>query len=494
MPVHALTAATVNALGDAVAVPCYERSGLTPSVVHIGVGGFHRAHQAVYFDDLAARGNLEWGVVGVGLHRPEMGEVLSAQNGLFTVVERGPSGQSARVVGSLVDYLFAPRDPEAVLQALADPRTRLVTLTITGGGYLVGEDGSFLVHDRDVQHDIAHPQEPRTAVGYLVEGLRRRREAGTGPFTVLSCDNLPDSGPRARAAAVAYARLRDVRLAEWIEHQVSFPSSMVDRITPQTSPELRDDVERSFGVADRWPVITEPFRQWVVQDDFCAGRPPLDEVGVQFVDDVAPYKLAKARLLNGGHSVLGYVGTLLGHETTAEAMVDPVVRDLLHRVLHEEVAPLLPPVPGMELEEYVDTTLERFANPAIGDCLSRLCRRGSEKIPSFLLPSLREAREQGRTYDLLLLALAAWFRWLRGTDLTGRPVELQDAKAEALQALALAGMDDPRPLLGARSVFGRLGDDRQLVEQLAATLRTLSSRGVAEALAACRPQDHPHAA
>ena len=480
-----LTAATVSSLPAAVAVPTYDRSALVPSVVHIGVGGFHRAHQAVYFDDLAARGHVDWGVVGVGLRRPQMGEVLSAQDGLFTVVERGADGDRARVVGSLVRYLFAPDDPEAVLAALAAPCTRLVTLTITGDGYLVDDSGALLLDDEQVQHDVQHPETPHTAVGHLVEALHRRRAAGTRPFTVLSCDNLPDSGPRARAAVLSLARVRDGGLADWIAEHVRFPSSMVDRITPETSPETRDEVEQTFGVPDRWPVVTEPFRQWVVEDDFCAGRPPLHEVGVQFVPDVGPYKVVKARLLNGGHSALGYLGSLRGHATSDRAMADPVVRDVVERLLREEVLPLLPPVPGVDLDQYLDTTLQRFANPAIADGLDRLCRRGSVKVPSYVLPSLRAAREQGQPCTLLLLVVAAWFRWLRGTDLAGRPVEVSDPKADALQALARVGGDDPRLLLGARSVLGGLRDDGPLVEELARLLRLLSTEGVEAAALTC---------
>ncbi|MCW2745490.1 MAG: mannitol dehydrogenase [Mycobacterium sp.] len=487
----ALTGAMLDALPSTVLVPQYDRDALVPSVVHIGVGGFHRAHQAVYFDDLAAQGETGWGVIGVGLRRPQMGEVLGSQDGLFTVVERSPDGDRARVVGALVEYLFAPDDPEAVLRALADARTRLVTLTITGGGYLADGEGRFEVHDDDVQHDLAHPEQPTTAVGFLVEALRRRRQAGTGPFTVLSCDNLPDSGAAARTAVVSFAELTDPELARWIGGRVSFPSSMVDRITPETSPQTRDEVEELFGVPDRWPVVTEPFRQWVVEDDFCAGRPPLERVGVQLVGDVAPYKVVKARLLNGGHCALGYLGSLLGYERTDQAMADPAVRGAVERMLRDEVAPLVPTVPGLNLAEYLDTTLQRFANPAIGDSLARLCRRGSVKMPSYLLPSLREARDQGRPHALLLLAVAAWFRYLRGTDLSGAALEVSDPRAEPLRALASHGADDPRPLLGMRSIFGNLGDDRLLVEQLARTLRVLSHGGVEAAVWACSDDDRP---
>ncbi|WP_246078930.1 mannitol dehydrogenase family protein [Modestobacter excelsi] len=480
-----LSAASLAAYASTLRVPCYDRAALVPSIVHIGVGGFHRAHQAVYLDDLAAQGETGWGVVGVGLRRSQMGEVLGAQDCLFTVVERGPGHESARVIGSIVDYLYAPEKPEAVLRALADPRTRIVTLTITGAGYLVDDAGRFAEDDPDVQDDVGSPLHPCTVTGYLTEALDRRRRAGDAPFTVLSCDNLPDSGAAARTAVVAHAALRDPALAAWIEEHVTFPSGMVDRITPETSPHMRDVIEETIGVADRWPVVTEPFSQWVVEDAFCNGRPPLERVGVQFVDDVGPYKLIKARMLNGGHSALGYLGALAGHTRTDEAMSDPVVRAIVERMLGEEVQPLMPRVLGVDLAEYRRTTLERFANPAIGDTLARLCRRGSVKMPSYLLPSLREAREQGRPRAMLVLAVAAWLLYLRGADLAGRPIDVVDPGAGELCRRAREGGDDPRVLLGLRSVFGSLGDDPPLVAELAAALRVLSHHGLAVAVEAC---------
>jgi mannitol 2-dehydrogenase len=464
-----------------VTLPRYDRNKLVPTVVHIGVGGFHRAHQAVYFDDLAAQGEPCCGVVGVGLRRPQMGEVLTAQNGLFTVVERGPDGDRARIVASLLGYHYAPDDPEAVLRALADPRTRIVTLTVTGDGYLTDASGAFAYDHPDVRGDLADPTSPTTMVGFLVEALRRRRAAGAGPFTVLSCDNLPDSSAAARQAVLWFAQLRDPDLAAWIAASVTFPSSMVDRITPETSPAARDEVEEAFGVPDRWPVVTEPYRQWVIEDDFCAGRPPLERVGVQFVPDIRPYKLIKARLLNGGHSALGYFGVLSGYATTHQAMGDLRLRATLDRLLADEVVPLLPEVAGIDLNAYRRTTLARFANPAVGDSLARLCRRGSTKMPSYVLPSLHQARAEGRPHRLLLLAVAAWLRYLRGTDLTGRPIEVEDPRAEELCALARAGEDDPRPLLRRRDIFGGLVDDDALVAELAATLAVLSREGFAAA-------------
>jgi fructuronate reductase/mannitol 2-dehydrogenase len=488
-----LCADTFGWFADQVDVPVYDRRALVPSVVHIGVGGFHRAHQALYLDELAGRGETGWGLVGVGLRRPEMGQVLQAQDGLFTVVERDASGDRARVIGSMVEYLYAPEDPEAVLRRLADRRTRLVTLTVTGNGYAV--DGDELDDSDDgVRHDLAHPGVPTTMVGFLVEALRRRRRSGAGPFTVLSCDNLPDSGAAARTAVTRFAARVDPDLERWIDEHVSFPASMVDRITPETSPAVRDEVEGAFGVPDRWPVVTEPFRQWVIEDRFCNGRPPLEQVGVRFVDDVAPYKLVKARLLNGGHCALGYLGSLRGCRTSDDAMADPLVGPLIEQLLRTEVLPQLPQVDGLDLDEYLAATLSRFSNPAIGDQLSRLARRGSVKMPSYVLPSLHDAIAQGRPHELLLLVVAAWVRYLRGTDLAGGELVVEDPRAEALQALVRHGGGDPRPLLGMRSVFGRLGDDERVVQRVQDLVRLLDEGGIEAALEACRPRPVPTAA
>jgi fructuronate reductase/mannitol 2-dehydrogenase len=468
-----------------VHVPTYDRSALTPAVVHFSVGGFHRAHQLVYFDDLAERGETGWGVIGVGLRSPAMRDALQPQDHLYTVVERSRHGERARVVGSMVDYLFAPDAPDAVLAALTDDRTRLVTMTVTGTAYRIDpRTGEFDPDDDDVRADLDDPHHPRSLFGYIVEGLDRRRRAGQRPFTVLSCDNMQSNGEAARAAVVGFARLRDEVLARWIADSVAFPGSMVDRITPSTSPEDRDEVARRFGVADRWPVITEPFSQWVMQDEFCHGRPPLEDVGVQFVPDVSAYELMKTRLLNASHSALGHLGSLAGHVRMDEVMADPDLSEYVSRLMSEEIAPLLPVPAGIDLDRYQRTLLDRFADPAIADRLARLCRRGSSKVPLYVLPSLHAALAAGRRTDLLTLAVAGFCRYLRGTDMQGHPFPLEDDRAEELRALAVAGGTDPRPLLAVRAVFGDLGDRPDFVEELAGILQQLDREGVRATLAA----------
>jgi mannitol 2-dehydrogenase len=479
-----LCAATIPALDERIVVPQYDRRSLTPAVVHLGVGGFHRAHQAVYLDDLARTGETGWGEIGVGLRSPAMRDALVPQDCLFTVVERSDRGDTARIVGSMIRYLYAPDNPDAVLAALTDERTRVVTLTITGGGYPVGEDGRFDPADPQVQADLQHPGQPETAFGYLAEALHRRRRTGLHAFTVLSCDNLPDNGAATRTAVLGFAAARDESLAAWIDTHASFPASMVDRITPETDDTVQSLIVEHFGVRDRSPVITEPFTQWVIEDHFCTGRPPLDRVGVQFVDDVTPYKLMKTRLLNASHSALGYLGYLVGgYTTSSEAMTNPVISDYLAALMRQEIAASLPEVPGIDLGAYQRTVLERFSNPRISDQLSRLCGRGSTKMPAYLLPSLMAARAEGRPTTLLTLAVAGWCRYLQGHDLNGNPIEIKDPRRNILQSLAVAKGTDPRPLLGERDIFGHLGDDPEFVRTLESAIRDIEEYGPAATIA-----------
>jgi fructuronate reductase/mannitol 2-dehydrogenase len=481
-PAVPLSDRTLRDLPPEVSTPTYDRAALRPGIVHIGVGGFHRAHQALYLDELARRGSTDWGVIGVGLHSRAIGEVLADQDRLYTVVERAADGDRATVVGALTGYLYAPDDPEAVLTTLADERTRVVTLTITGTGYRIdAHTGEFDADDPHIARDLEDPGHPETVFGYLVEALHRRRQADLPPFTVLSCDNMQSNGSAARSAVVSFARLRDDDLADWIEEHVAFPSSMVDRITPNTSPEDRDAVAAATGVDDRWPVITEPFRQWVVEDSFCNGRPPLEEVGVQFVDDVSPYETIKTRLLNAGHSAIAYLGYLAGHRTTADVMGDPVFRTFLARLMAEEIAPHLPEVPGVDLAQYQATLLDRLANPRMADQLSRLSRRGSTKIPNYILPSARAAIEEGRPHRLLCLAVAGWLRFLRGEDYAGEEVPIQDPRPDLVPVAQEAG-GDGTPLLSEESVFDHIGRDPRFAECVQQALSALDRQGPREVI------------
>ncbi len=474
----------LSVISSRVERPIYERRRLRPCIVHLGVGAFHRAHQAVYLDDLAAKGG-NWGETGVGLLPQDRGvaKALQAQQGLYTLLVRTATTDRARIIGSLVDYLFAPEQPEAVLSTLSDASTQLVSLTITEGGYNVNEStGVFDAGNKAVQADLLHPHSPTTVFGYLTEALERRRRAGIPPLSILSCDNVQGNGHVTRAALVSFARLRDDALANWIEQHVAFPNSMVDRITPQTTDVEREFVAREFGVVDHSPVVTEPFRQWVLEDVFSNGRPALERVGVQLVTDVHPYETMKMRLLNGSHAAMGYLGYVAGYRTVDVVMTDQNFRTFIERQMCEEVAPLLPPVPGIDLDSYQRTLIERFSNPKIGDQLARICLEGSAKVPRFLVPALHDALDAGRPHRWLTLALAGWLRYLAGVDDQGEKIVVQDARAAELQALASAKRNDPRPLLGLRDLFGDLADHEAFVRELEATLRCLYARGVRDTL------------
>jgi fructuronate reductase/mannitol 2-dehydrogenase len=413
-----------------------------------------------------------------------MRSALLPQDCLWTVVERTTDTQSAYVVGAMRGYLFAPDDPAAVIERLADAETRLVTLTVTGDGYNLDENGEFRADEPAVLRDLRTDAPPTTWFGYVVAALARRRACGLGGFTVLSCDNLPNSGAAAEAAVVSYARMHDETLAVWIERNVTFPNSMVDRITPVPDQAFAAELTRDFGIVDRAPVATEPFRQWVIEDAFCNGRPPLEHLGVQFVPDVAPYKLTKTRMLNGTHTAMAYLGLLAGHRTTAAVVADPTMRTYLARLMRDEVAPLLPPAPGIDVDDYRATVLDRLANERIADPLTRLAGRGSTKMPSYLLPSLIEARRQGRAAPLITLAVAGWIRSLGGTDLSGQPLWLHDARLDELQPLARQCRTDASAMLGRRSLMGPLGDDLVVRRELGRALRDLDRVGVRAAVEA----------
>ncbi|BBX42003.1 mannitol dehydrogenase family protein [Mycobacterium simiae] len=478
-----LSEATLQLHANRVDVPTYDRSALYRGVVHIGAGNFHRAHQAVYFDDLARSGiSNRWGVTGVSLHSPDVKDLLSAQDGLYTVVQRGHDRQTARVVGSIGAVHYAPNDGAAVRAALADPQTRIVSLTITDNGYFLNPvTNEFDADHPDVRADLITSGGYATAWGYLADALERRRRAGVAPFTVLCCDNIAGDTQPARTALVSFAALKDPRLARWIDTYVAFPSTMVDRITPQTSKSERKFVEQAFGVADKWPVVTEPHRQWVIEDSFSNGRPPLEEVGAEFVADVRDHKLIKTRLLNGTHIALACLATLAGYQRTDEAMRDDVIFAYVEKLLGDEVQPLLPAVPGMNTPEYRGTLLERLSNPRMSDQLSRLARRGTNKIATFVLPSLQEAIAQGRPHTLLMLAVAGWARYMRGHDLRGRKLRLEDSQAIPVARLANMARRNPDPLLG-HEMFAELRGVRGFAERLGAMIADIDERGVVPTL------------
>lgn len=483
-----LSQANLGRFSPAVQVPGYDRANLAQSMIHIGVGGFHRAHQAAYIDDLCRNhGTTEWGYCGVGLlaHDTHIRNALRAQDCLYTLVERSAAGNRARVVGSILQFMFAPDDPQAVIEKMASAETRIISLTITEGGYFIDQgSGVFQENHPDIVHDLAHPDRPNSAFGYLLEALDRRRQRGVNPFTVLSCDNVEGNGDVTRKVLLRFAELRDPSLKAWLADHGAFPNCMVDRITPATTDADRALVRDTFGIEDAWPVVTEPFRQWVIEDRFCDGRPPFEKVGVQMTADVKPYETMKIRLLNASHSAMGYLGYLAGYTYIYEIMADPQFKRYILDLMNEEVTPILEPVAGVDLDTYKETLVERFANPTIKDTATRICLDGSAKIPKFILPTIREQLARGGSVRRLSLAVASWCRFLAGTDEQGKPIEIQDPLAEELQRHARAAGTDPRPFLAMREIFGDdLPQSTAFVKQVGDALQNLYDVGAMATLA-----------
>jgi mannitol 2-dehydrogenase len=462
--------------------PAYDRSLVRPGVVHVGVGGFHRAHQAMYHDRLMNAGaSLDWGICGVGVMAEDrrMQQVLNAQDGLYTLVLKHSDGTyEPRVIGSIVEYLFAPDDPEAVIEKMAAPCTRIVSLTVTEGGYNINDvTGEFDPTNPDVLADLEPDAVPRTTFGLITEALRRRRKQGLAPFTVMSCDNLQGNGELTRRVFTTFARLRELELGDWVEREVRFPNSMVDRITPVTTDADRDEVRDRFGIDDRWPVVCEPYTQWVLEDSFTAGRPPYEQAGVQVVDQVEPYELMKLRLLNAGHQAMAYFGYLCGYRLVHEAARDPLFRSFLLGYMDTEATPTLPAVPGVDLGTYKHTLIERFSNPQVRDTIARLCAQSSDRIPKWLLPVVRQQLASGGEIRRSAAVVASWARYAEGTDEQGRPIEIVDRMAATLTRLARQQRVDPDAFIANRELFGDLAGHERFVIAYRSALASLHERG-----------------
>ncbi|BCI55093.1 mannitol 2-dehydrogenase [Mycolicibacterium litorale] len=455
-----------------IARPTYARDEVTVGIVHFGVGGFHRAHQAMYVDTLLQQGVAsDWGICGVGVLPGDrkMADALGSQDGLYTLLLENPDGtRDARVIGSIVDYRYAPDDPEGVIELLAAPSTRIISLTITEGGYDV---------DRVLVGSV-------NVFGLVTEALARRRDRGIASPTIVSCDNVQGNGEVARAAFTAYADRTHPGLSEWIEANTCFPNSMVDRITPVTTPEVIATVRDEFGVDDLWPVVAEPFTSWVLEDAFSDGRPPFEEAGVLLVDDVTPYELMKLRLLNAGHQALCYFAYLVGYRLVHEAASDPLLAEFVRRYMDEEGTPTLKPVPGIDLPDYKRTLIERFANPGVRDTIARLCYGSSDRIRLWLLPVVRENLRTGGPVRLSAAIVASWARYAEGVDEQGAPIDVQDSLADTLIPLARAQRGNPTSFIENRSVFGHLVDDKRFVDEYVATLQALHRDGARATLEA----------
>jgi mannitol 2-dehydrogenase len=494
-----LSAATLPALSGTMPVPGYDRSQVSTGIVHFGVGGFHRAHEAMYLDRLMNAGQaLDWGICGVGVLPGDarMQTALDAQDRLYTLIVKHPDGSlEPRVIGSIVEYLFAPHDPEAVIEKMASPTTRIVSLTVTEGGYNIDPvTGDFEADDPAVRQDLQPGGTPATVFGLVTEALARRRSRGLESFTVMSCDNIEGNGDVARRAFTAFAGLRDPELGSWVGTEVPFPNSMVDRITPVTTDEDRALLAEQFGVQDAWPVVCEPFTQWALEDHFGTGRPPLEDAGVQLVKDVRPYELMKLRLLNASHQALCYLGYLSGYRYAHEVCQDPLFSGFLRAYMDREATPTLSPVPGIDLEEYKTTLIERFANPEIRDTLARLCADSSDRIPKWLLPVIREQLASGGDIGRSALVVAAWARYAEGVDEQGAPIEVVDRLRDPLMAAAARQRSEPTAFIAQRQVFGDLVDEPRFVAAYMQALQSLHERGARSTLASLTSQGNPEPA
>ena len=415
-----LSQAHLGRLLPEVRRPAYERGALRPGIVHFGPGAFHRAHQAWFVDKLLEH-DPRWSICGVSLRSPELRDTLAPQDGLYTLATLDEK-ISYQVIGALREVLVAPEAPERVLDKLSAPTTRVVTITVTEKGYCLDSSGSLDTTHADIQRDLQLPRLPTSLIGYLVEGLWRRRATGSEPLTVISCDNLSDNGARLARAVGQLAELRDPSLRHWIEDHAYFPRTMVDSITPATTDVLRERVKGVLGMEDRWPVQRESFAQWVLEDRLAAGGPDWGSTGVIITDDVAAYDQAKLRLLNGAHSSLAYLGLLAGHETVADAMRDEKLSSLIRNMMKEDVRPTLRAPRGLDLNAYIEAILRRFRNPAIRHALAQIACDGSQKLPFRLLGTIGDALEAGRPIDRLCVPVAGWMHFVRRQAARGERV------------------------------------------------------------------------
>ncbi|NIX77287.1 mannitol dehydrogenase family protein [Microvirga terricola] len=483
-----LNNAVLAELPPTVRRPDYDRSRITTGIVHLGVGAFHRAHQAAYTDDVLAN-DPHWGIVAASLRSPDTSDALEPQGGLYTLSVRSSAGEALRVIGSISRVIVAPQALDDLLAVMSDPATRIVSLTVTEKGYCHDPaTGQLNEGHPDIEHDLANPAQPKSAPGLIVEALRRRRAAGAAPFTVLTCDNLPSNGRTVKRVLTRYAELVDRDLGRWVESDVACPSTMVDRIVPATTDDDRERISARLSAMDAWPVVTEPFIQWVIEDHFPQGRPAWEKAGAEFVADVEPYEHMKLRLLNGSHSTLAYLGYLAGYETVSEAMADPAYEQLIRGLMDEEVTPTLHMPPGADLASYKSALIERFKNLALKHRTWQIAMDGSQKLPQRLLGTVRDRLKSNASIDRLALGVAAWMRYVTGIGETGVPIDVRDPMAAHLRILADRADDSPerlaRELFTVREIFGDdLPADPRFVEAVVSALTRLYEKGAKRTVA-----------
>lgn len=477
-----LSSKTLSQVNPSVATPKYDRTQLKTGIVHFGVGGFHRAHEAMTLDNLFNEGiSKDWAICGVGLlpNDLKMKQVFDEQDCLYTLTLKHPDGRrEARVIGSIVEYIFGPENPEALIEKLAHPDTRIVSLTITEGGYNFDRvTGEFDSSNPAVAADIESESVPTTVFGYIFAGLALRRERGIAPFTVMSCDNIQGNGDIAKKMFTAFASLKQAEFGEWMSENVAFPNSMVDRITPVTAPEDIVEAEQNTGLADSWPVVCEPFFQWVIEDHFPLGRPEFEKAGVQMVEDVMPYELMKLRLLNASHQGLTYFGYLSGYRYAHEATSDPAIAAFLLRYMNEEATPTLLPVPGIDLNAYKLQLIERFSNPEVKDTLARLCAESSDRIPKWLVPVVHDQIAKAGQVKLSAAVVASWARYAEGVDEKGEAINVVDPLKDELIPIAKSQRENPLAFIQNKKLFGNLAENDAFRTAYLDALHSLFEKG-----------------
>ena len=479
-----LSNATLGTLAGSVARPGYDRAGLGQGIVHLGIGAFHRAHQAAYTDAVLRAGDRRWGITAASLRSADTRDALAPQDGLYTLEQRGQTDQLA-VIGAVTRLLVAPDSPAGLIAALAQPQTAIVSLTVTEKAYARDPaSGALDEADAGIRHDLANPLAPRTPFGFLIAAIRARRLAGLPPFTVLCCDNLPSNGRTVHALLTRFATLADPDLGAYVAGEIACPDTMVDRIVPATTDADRARIDAALGVHDAWPVTAEPFTQWVIEDHFTAGRPEWERAGAMLVADVAPFEAMKLRLLNGSHSAIAYLGYLAGYETVAEAMADPGIASFV-ATLMERTTPTVHLPPGVDLAAYKASLLERFRNPALRHRTWQIAMDGSQKLPQRLLDPVRALLAQGLPIDCHALAVAGWMRYAAGVDERGQAIDVRDPLAVELARRATAGRAATQlapALLDMHSIFGDLGTHPCFRAAVTAALGRLIDMGAKRAV------------
>lgn len=479
-----LSQGALGSLPEDIKTPAYDRSSLKPGILHFGMGNFHKAHQARYLDKLFAMGKaMDWAIIGAGVLDVEIPgwEIMKRQDCLVTLVEQSAEASEACVVGSILDFI-EPGNAREIIETLADPAIRIVSMTVTEGGYFLDAEGQFSPQHPAIRADAANPDSPKTMFGLIVAGLKRRMEAGAAGFTVMTCDNIPHNGVVVGNAVLGFARLVDAELAQWIGDNVTFPNSMVDRITPATTERERASIRNEYALNDGWPVFCEDFTQWVLEDNFADGRPPLEDVGVQFVPDVTPYESMKLRILNGGHQTISNVSGLLGVDFVDDAMAHPLIRPFLDKVAREEIIPVVSPVPDTDPAEYYELIARRFSNPKVADRTRRLCFDGSNKQSKFILDTLRDGLAKERVIDGLALQNALWCRYCFGTTQAGITIEPNDPIWGELTMVAKAARQEPQVWLRMEGIYGDLAENASFASAFSAWLTLIWSDGTEAAV------------